>query len=274
MSGKRVTQIFPCLLPLRRWQRKKFFYIGMRSDGRRYAKNKADDGLPHCVFETSIPMLNENSGFDMRYQFNKVHNLKLAAKTIDRILIEPGETFSFWQLVRRADRGQKYKEGLCVADGKTVTSYGGGLCMLSDMLFWMFLHTPLTIVERHGHAVCSFPSTTEEFPKGTDATVSEGWLDLKVCNQTANTFQTEIGFDENNMYGRILARDAVNVEYSVFNSSVTYQKKGEKLYQTAAVCRMETDKNSGRKTERELYVNWCEIGYRLPDNIKIEEGGV
>lgn len=59
-------------------------------------------------------------------------------------------------------------------DGKTLASYGGGLCMLSDMLFWMFLHTPLTIVERHGHAVCSFPTTTEELPKGTDATVSEG----------------------------------------------------------------------------------------------------
>lgn len=262
MSRKRVTQIFPFLLPLRKWQRKKFFYFGMRLDGRKYAKRKSENVLPNFVFETSVPMLNENSGFDMKYQFNKVHNLRLAAQTIDGILIGPGETFSFWQLVRWADRRQKYKEGLNVIDGKTLASYGGGLCMLSDMLFWMFLHTPLTIVERHGHAVCSFPSTTEELPKGTDATVSEGWLDLKACNKTENTFQIQISFDDDTMYGRILAQNAVNIEYLVYNSSVTYKKQDEKIYQIATVCRRETDKNSDRKTERELYTNRCQTGYR------------
>ncbi len=271
MSRKRLTQIFPFLLPLRKWQRKKFFYFKMRLDGYRYAQKKSEKILPNLVFETSIPMLNGNSGFDMKYQFNKVYNLKLAAKTIDKIIIEPEETFSFWQLVRRADRCQKYKDGLNVIDGKTVASYGGGLCMLSDLLFWMFLHTPLTVIERHGHGALSFPSTTQDFPKGTDATVNEGWLDLKVCNKTENTFQIEIDFDERTMYGRILSKNVVNMEYAVFNSSVIYRKQGEKIYQTASVCRMETDKDSGRKTEKKLYDNRCQIGYRLPDQIKIEE---
>ena len=274
MSRKRLTQIFPFLLPLRKWQRKKFFYFKMRLDGYRYAQKKSEKTLPNLVFETSIPMLNGNSGFDMKYQFNKVYNLKLAAKTIDKIIIEPEETFSFWQLVRRADRYQKYKDGLNVINGKTVASYGGGLCMLSDMLFWMFLHTSLTVIERHGHAALSFPSTTENFPKGTDATVNEGWLDLKVCNKTENTFQIEVDFDDNTMYGRILAKNVVNIEYSVFNSSVTYRKLDEKIYQIASVCIIETDRNFGRKTERKLYVNRCQIGYQLPDNIKIMEGGV
>lgn len=274
MSRKRLTQIFPFLLPLRKWQRKKFFYFKMRLDGYRYAQKKSEKTLPNLVFETSIPMLNGNSGFDMKYQFNKVYNLKLAAKTIDKIIIEPEETFSFWQLVRWADRHQKYKDGLSVINGKTVASYGGGLCMLSDMLFWMFLHTPLTVIERHGHAALSFPSTTENFPKGTDATVNEGWLDLKVCNKTENTFQIEVDFDDNTMYGRILAKNVVNIEYSVFNSSVTYRKLDEKIYQIASVCIIETDRNFGRKTERKLYVNRCQIGYQLPDNIKIMEGGV
>ena len=274
MSRKRLTQIFPFLLPLRKWQRKKFFYFKMRLDGYRYAQKKSEKTLPNLVFETSIPMLNGNSGFDMKYQFNKVYNLKLAAKTIDKIIIEPEETFSFWQLVRWAHRHQKYKDGLNVINGKTVASYGGGLCMLSDMLFWMFLHTPLTVIERHGHAALSFPATTEDFPKGTDATVNEGWLDLKVCNKTDNTFQIEIDFDYNTMHGRIWAKNVVNIEYSVFNSTVTYRKQGEKIYQIASVCRMETYKDSGRKTERKLYVNQCQIDYRLPDNIKIEEGGV
>lgn len=274
MSRKRLTQVFPFLLPLRRWQRKKFFYYKMKRDGCQYAKRIADRPLPCMVFETSVPMLNENSGFDMQYQINKVHNLKLAARTMNRVMIGPGETFSFWQLARWADRKEKYRAGLNLVDGKIVASYGGGLCMLSDMLFRMFLHTPLTIVERHGHAVKAFPETSEDFPCGTDATVGEGWLDLKVRNETDNTFQIEISFDDKYMYGRVLSENEADFEYFVFNSSVFYRRQGKKIYQVSSVCRRETDKNTGKQRPRELYVNQCEITYRLPDGTKIEEGGV
>lgn len=124
---KRLTQIFPFLLPLRKWQRKKLFYLEMLLDGNRYAREKSETLLPNVVFETASLMLNEKSGFDMKYQTGKVHNLKLAAKTIDKVVIAPNEVFSFWQLVRRADRQEKYKEGLNLVDGKIIGSYGGGL---------------------------------------------------------------------------------------------------------------------------------------------------
>ena len=273
MSRKRLTQVFPFLLPLRKWQRKKLFYLKMQLDGRRYAKKTSDKLLPNVVFETSSLMLNENSGFDMKYQINKVHNLKLAAKTINKVIIEPNETFSFWQLVRWADHHEKYKDGLNLVDGKIVGSYGGGLCQLSNMLFWLFLHTPLTVVERHGHAVESFPSTTEDLPCGTDATINEGWLDLKIRNDTDNTFQIEISFDDKYMYGRILSQSPVNIEYSVFNSSVSYIKRNGRTYQIAPVYRSERDKKTCRETGAELYINQCEIGYELPNDIKIEERG-
>ena len=291
MTRKRLTQVFPFLLPLRRWQRKKFFYYKMQKDGCLYAKKTADNLFPNLVFEASIPMLNEKSGFDVKYQINKIHNLKLAARTINHVVIRPDETFSFWQLVRWADRQEKYKDGLNLVNGKIVAAYGGGLCMLSDMLFWMFLHTPLTIVERHGHAVKSFPETTEALaagmvatemiaagmsaaetlPAGTDAAVVEGWLDLKVRNDTDNTFQIELDFDDKYMYGRILSKEDVGITYSVFNCSVSYKRQDGRIYQTAAVCRTETDRKSGRQRKTELYVNKCEIAYRLPADIKIEE---
>ena len=76
------------------------------------------------------------------------------------------------------------------------------------------------------------------------------------------------------MHGRILSQNAVDFEYSVYNSSVSYRKQGNKIYQTASVCRTETDRKTGKQAERELYVNRCEITYRLPDGIKIEESGV
>lgn len=265
MTRKRVTQIFPFLLPLRRWQRKKFFYLKMKYDADRYADKKKEILFTHRVFETSFRMMNEESGFDRQFQLNKIHNLKLAAETINGLVVMPGETFSFWQLVRYADRQVPYKDGLTLVDGKIRGTYGGGLCLLSDMLFWMFLHTPMTVTERHGHAVEAFPGTEKELPCGTDAAVSEGWLDLKAQNGTENVFQIVIHFDGQFMRGSILAKNPVMTEYNVFNPSVTYERKNGKLFRLAAVSRMEKDLAGGKTKERKLYDSRCEITYEMED---------
>ena len=103
MARKRLTQVFPFLIPLRVWQRKRCFYLKMRMDGRKYARERGDL-LPYIGFEARSRMLNPATGADMTYQQNKVHNLKLAARMLNGVVIRPGETFSFWQLVRHADR--------------------------------------------------------------------------------------------------------------------------------------------------------------------------
>lgn len=268
-----MTQLFPFLLPLRQWQRKKCCYLKMRLDKNHYADTISDELLPNKIFETSALMVNQSSGYDIQYQYNKVHNLKLAGKAINKVLIRPKETFSFYWLVRNADKKEPYKDGLNLVDGKIIGSYGGGLCQLSNLLFWCFLHTPLTIVERHGHAVESFPSTTEELPCGTDATINEGWLDLKICNDTDNTFQVVVEFDDEYMYGSILSQNSVNMEYKVYNSSVSYVRENGKVYQIASVCRTEKDITTGKDSQKELYINRCEIGYELDGEIEIEERG-
>ncbi|MCH5199165.1 MAG: glycopeptide resistance accessory protein VanW [Oscillospiraceae bacterium] len=273
MQRRRLTQLFPFLLPVRKWQRKKLFYLKMRIDKNKYAKKISNNLLPCTVFETSSLMVNQNSGYDIKFQLNKVHNLKLAAKKLDKLVIEPNETFSFCKSVRFADRYEPYLDGLCLVDGKIAGSYAGGLCQLSNMLFWLFLHTPLTVTERHGHAVEFFPSATEDLPCGTDATINEGWLDLKVLNETDNTFQIEIRFDSEYMYGRILSQKPADTDYTIYNSSVSYIRKNGRIYQLASVCRSETDKNTYEKTEKELYRNKCEIAYKLPESIHIEESG-
>lgn len=53
MKRKRLTQVFPFLLSIRKWQRKKLFYLEMLIDGNKYAKNKSEALLPNTVFETS-----------------------------------------------------------------------------------------------------------------------------------------------------------------------------------------------------------------------------
>ncbi len=84
-----------------------------------------------------------------------------------------------------------------------IASKGGGLCQMSNLLFWVFLHSPMTIVERHTHDIKDFPTARDGEPEGVDATVSEGWRDLKVKNDTDKTFQIGIVFDAENIYAAL-----------------------------------------------------------------------
>lgn len=112
MARKRITQIFPFLLPLRVKQRKLFFYLKMRFDRNRYSKIIQNERLPYEVFHASFSMINEESGHDIQYQYNKVHNLKLAAEAMNGLLIKPSETFSFWMRARFADKKSHIRTAL------------------------------------------------------------------------------------------------------------------------------------------------------------------
>lgn len=272
MNRKRLTQMFPWLLPLRRFQKTTCTYLRMRFSRCRYASHKSDVLLPYTLFGDSSPLYNHETGFDMCYQENKVFNLKLAADTLHTILIRPGESFSFWWLVRKADKKIAYKDGLVVINGQLTTAPGGGLCQMSNLLFWLFLHTPLSISERHSHGIKDFPDPKEDALLGVDATVSEGWLDLQLSNNTEQTFQISLSFDESHILGSILTDKEPEISYQLANDKLAYYRRGEKVYEEVDVWRLAIDNNSKEELSKELlYRNSCEIGYALPENIKIRE---
>lgn len=274
MARRRITQMFPWLLPLRRWQRRFCFYTKMRGDGAVYASCRERKRLPHLLFETTCPMYNRETGFDMVYQENKVFNLKLAAATLDRLLIRPGETFSFWRLVRYADRKTPYRDGLAEVNGKLTVQPGGGLCQLSNLLFWMFLHTPLTLIERHGHRIKDFPEPPSDAPLGVDATVAEGWLDLRVRNDTEVTFQITVTLEGDAITGRVSTDQELGLRYEAVNENLVYTRQSGAVYEEVDVVQRAMDSATGIcVSTRNMYRNRCEIGYRLPDGTVIQEKG-
>lgn len=270
MERKRITELCPWLLPLRKRQRKLFFYAAMKRDGRRYSRELQAERLPVRLFESRCPMINDSTGFDLKYQENKVYNLKLAAEKLDGLVIRPGETFSFWQAIRDADRERPYKEGLAEINGRLTTEYGGGLCMLSNLIFWVMLHSPLSIAERHGHREKDFPEPPSDALYGVDATVAEGWLDLKLENRSELSFQLEIGFEGGFITGAILSSLDLGQRYSLENGPVEYLRRGREIYERAPVIRL--CRTEGAAPEREeLYTNLCRIGYTLPEGTEIRE---
>lgn len=270
MDLRRTLRKYPLLRFIRRKQRIFCFYMRMRLDANRYASIQLQEYLPHRLFEAQCPLLNFETGFDMVFQENKVFNLKLAAAVLDKVIIRPGETFSFWQLVHAATRSVPFKNGLTMIDGQLTTAPGGGLCQMSNSLFWTLLHTPLTIAERHGHAVKDFPEPPSDAIIGVDATVSEGWLDLKLKNETTATFQIGIAFDAKSIITQVYADRSDDCFYEVANRIPSYFRGNGKIIEETDVLRKKISvKNRIGISEEVLYRNHCEIAYPLPKGTNI-----
>lgn len=271
MTRKRLTQVFPFLTPLRQWQQKQYFYWKMKTDGNTYAEETEQKILPYVVYETETPVINPNSGMDIQYQYNKLHNLKVVSNTMNHILIHPHETFSFWNRAQYAHLYGTYKDGLVLSDGKLTVTKGGGLCQMSNTLFYAFLHTPLTITERHPHMIEDIPSPDPNTPYGTDATVNEGWQDLKVTNRTEAAYQIVISFKDDRMKVGIYSDMPFLKIMHIRNGNVRWYRHEGKIIQEAEVYRDETDMMSETTVTHHLYDNITEIGYPLDASICIEE---
>lgn len=278
MGRPRLTQVFPWLLPLRVRQRKACRYARMALDRATYADRTLADPLPFEIARQDQRVINPNSGYAIVYQYNKLHNLRLAAATLDGLLIAPGETFSFWWRVRKADQETPYKDGLVLQDGAIVGGYGGGLCQLSDMLLWLFLHTPLTVTEHHPHTVASFAPAPDEV-LGVDATVNEGWQDLQVFNPTGSSYQLRFAFSggealEARMVGSVRCSEAPSCAYELYNECAYYWRPpgGSSVRLSATVGRKVTDLASGARTTERLFETTAAVGYELPPGTVVLDG--
>ncbi|MCF8012039.1 MAG: VanW family protein [Clostridiales bacterium] len=184
----------------------------------KYAKTLEHHQLPFCVFSHKTPLLRKLRNVDMWLQYNKITNLKLAASKVSGIVVKPGETFSFWRLIGRPAKHKGYLKGMVLQNGSYSYETGGGLCQLSNLIYWMTLHTPLTVVERWRHNYDVFPDANRTQPFGSGATVAYNYIDLQVHNNTSVNYQLLIHVGENYLHGEWRSTEPCNFQYEVYQS--------------------------------------------------------
>lgn len=189
------------------------------TDGNRYASYKVKDPLSHKVFTHQSLLLRQLKDVDMWMQHNKVDNLRLAIKQINGIVIRPGETFSYWKLIGKPTRSKGYKEGMLLHHGQVKAGIGGGLCQLSNLIYWMALHTPLTVPERYRHGYDVFPDSGRTLPFGSGATCFYNYLDLQIRNDTQVSYQLILELNGTHLVGKWFADDQPLYSYEVYERS-------------------------------------------------------
>ena len=198
----------------------KAYYAGKRyllwcSARFRWAKERQGERLPCIQSAHATPLLRHLRGDQMEWQRNKVVNLKLAVARLDGLILHPGETFSYWKLIGKPTRQKGYREGMVLFLGQIGSDVGGGLYQLSNLIFWMTLHTPLTVVDRYRHSHDVFPDADRTQPFGSGATCAYPHRDLMIRNDTDQDFQLCLRVGETHLQGEWRAMRPPERRYEV-----------------------------------------------------------
>lgn len=177
---------------------RKLLWIKERSS---FTRERCEAILPYSAASHKTPLMRRLRDVDMWMQENKVTNLRLASARVNGIVLHPGQTFSYWYLIGRPTARKGYLPGMLLRNGRAVAGVGGGLCQLSNLIFWMTLHTPLTVTERHRHGYDVFPDANRTQPFGSGATCFYPYLDLMIRNDTQDTYQMRVRVGKTDLEG-------------------------------------------------------------------------
>lgn len=110
---------------------------------------------------------------------SRAENVRLSASRVNGYILMPGDVFSYDSAIGRRTAANGYREAGVYVGNKQETGIGGGICQTSSTLYSAALYANLEIVTRTSHSL-----PVSYVPAGMDATIAEGYIDLKIRNNT------------------------------------------------------------------------------------------
>lgn len=110
---------------------------------------------------------------------NRNNNLRQACKSMNGVILQPGEAFSYNDTLGQRTKENGYLRAGAYSGWELVQAYGGGICQGSSTLYCAALYADLEIIQRknHGYKVGYLDA-------GLDATVNWGGPDFQFRNNT------------------------------------------------------------------------------------------
>lgn len=265
----RLAERFPVLYPVAVKAHQMRRHLSWLTSGARWASSRAEADLTRRVVRHNSLLVRTLGDADERLQHNKVTNLRLASERVDRILIQPGETFSFNKVVGNATRRKGYVEGMRLSNGEAISGVGGGLCQLANLLHWMFLHSPLTIVERSEHSFDPFPDNGRVLPWGVGTSIVYNYVDLVVRNDTEATFEILVRVGERYLEGELRVDQDLPHSYRVYARDELFLRHEGRIFRRNEIWRRVIDRRTGAHVGDDLLKKNCALVRYIPQDVTI-----
>ena len=164
---------------------------------------------------------------------NRITNVRLAAEKINGVILQPGQTFSYNDVLGQRTKANGFKEAGAYSGGQVVQEVGGGICQVSSTLYYCAMVSNLKINTRTCHY---FPVAYIE--PGMDATVSWGGPEFKFTNSREYPIEIKAYVEKNSITVEIWGTDVdgsyVKMSYTANGLRATtyrtvYDKDGNEI---------------------------------------------
>lgn len=223
--------------------------------GVRFASERQNTPLPNIVKGHSSIIARKLYGVPQHLQENKAVNIRIACEKLNGLIIRPGETFSFWQIVGKTSAKRGFVEGLVIEDSKLVSGIGGGLCQMGNLIHWLVLNSPLTVTELHHHSDALFPDERRRVPFGTGTSVCYNHIDYRFRNDTDQAVQLLTWIEGGEVCGELRSERPFPYRYRLIEENHHYRKEGERYYRISQVYRLVFDRQTGEQKAKELILD-------------------
>ena len=215
------------IAPVVRRMRREAQWLTIRS---RLASEHSAQPLAFISATHHTPLIRRLPGIDPQLQRNKVVNLRIAVGRLDGLLLKPGQRMSFWHEVGAPSYRRGFLDGLVLEHGRLSSGVGGGLCQLTNLIYWMTLHTPLEVVERWRHSYDVFPDCSRTQPFGSGATCAWPALDLQIENRGSETYRLSVWLTDSELHGAWTCDSAPTERYAVEEREHRFDHRGPGAY--------------------------------------------
>ena len=165
---------------------RKYFYWWLSKN--KYSENINKEELGYVIFMHSTPI------------YRKLRNVDM-----------------YLQLIGKPTYRKGYKDGVVLCpNGDFKPGVGGGLCQLSNLIYWITLHTPLAVTERYRHSHDVFPDVNRTQPFGSGATCFFNYLDLEIKNTTNKPYQLKLYLTNEKLVGEWRSIEKCNYRYEIY----------------------------------------------------------
>jgi vancomycin resistance protein VanW len=211
--------------------------------------------MPFVVTEHRTPLRRSAVVKSEQLQQGKEANVSIAAKLLNGIVIQPGETFSYHRSIGIPNKSKGFVEGLELRSGREASGIGGGCCSVSNLLFLLAVKSGLEIVERHRHGLDLFPDHGRTVPFGCGATIFFPYADLKIRNPLSIPVRISLVVTDNHLVGQIQAQEDPGWRIELVERDHRFQKDGDIWTRENRICRKVIDEDGKLIREEEVVHN-------------------
>jgi vancomycin resistance protein VanW len=197
-------------------------------------------------------------------QERKIINIKQAIKKLNGTILKPNQIFSLWKIIGKPTYKNGYVDGMLLSNGNIVEGVGGGLCQLSNLLYWIFLHTPTLIIERSHHSQDIFPDSGRVLPFGSGATIFYNFIDLKVKNISKYPLQLKIWLTDTHLKSQIMSINDMAEKFHIYEKNHCFVKYKKQYFRYNELYRETKIDGNIIKTEK-VTTNFAPVHYKVDE---------